>query len=288
MQIERCGVCGWPVPKGRPCPRGCGTLMAAGAPTQTVGAAAAVAPPVPPPTAPPARAPEAARTPPAIHCESRVAKRLAGPSGLGGYLLLPIIGLFITIFWNARYLIQTLIPLYRSTAWAALATPGAPEYHWLWRPLILFETFGAVAMAITPVALLIMIFRRRRAARRYTIAFYVFSCVVGAADAIACLLVMVGWLRSLGLTETANAISSDALRTLAGVVALAAIWIPYFIRSRRVRNTLSNPPLPGQADPAYFVAAGEKGRASRRRVDGRRPYHRGHHRSGRGRSLHAQ
>jgi hypothetical protein len=274
MQIERCPVCGWPAPKGRPCPRGCGsprlvsTSPAYAAPVQgpyvarpqeAAAALAAVAleAPAPETAAPPA---------PVVRAESRLAQRLAGPSGLGGYLLLPIIGLFVTIFLNARYLTQTLIPLYRSPAWPRLTTPGSPAYHWLWQPLILFETFGAVVMAIAPIAVLILIFRKRRAARGYAIAFYAFCCVVGAADAAAGLLVMVGWFRSLGETATADAISSDAWQIIARVLALAAIWIPYFIRSRRVKNTLINPPLPVQVDPAYFMAAGDTRPTSRRRA----------------------
>jgi tetratricopeptide (TPR) repeat protein len=275
MEIERCSVCGWPAPKGRPCPRGCASVRPASPPPAPVSvvapaavAASAIAAPVAAPVmvaqTPP---PEVVASPaPGIRPDSRTAQRLAGPRGLGGYLLLPIIGLFATIFWNARYLIQTLIPLYRSSGWAALTTPGNPQYHWLWQPLILFETFGAVVMAIAPIALLIMIFRKRRAARRYVIAFYAFACVVGAVDAGACLLVMVDWLRSIGLTEAASALSTDAVQTLLSVFVLAAIWIPYFVRSRRVKNTLNNPALPGQVDPAHFMAAGDAKPAGRRRA----------------------
>ena len=260
MEIERCPVCGWPAPKGRPCPRGCGSVRPVSAPPIATEAVAPV-------MIAPATAPEATQSPtPGIRADSRIAQRLAGPSGLGGYLILPIIGLFATIFWNARYLIQTLIPLYHSSDWAALTTPGSPEYHWLWQPLTLFETFGAVVMAIAPIALLIMIFRKRRAARRYIIAFYAFCCVVGAVDAGACLLVMVDWLRSLGLTETANTISSDALQTLAAVFVLAAAWIPYLVRSRRVKNTLINPAVQGGVDPAHLVAAGDAKLSGRRRA----------------------
>jgi hypothetical protein len=43
MEIVRCPVCGWPAPKGRPCPRGCGSRSAAYAPA----AAPAVVAPAP-------------------------------------------------------------------------------------------------------------------------------------------------------------------------------------------------------------------------------------------------
>ena len=35
MEMERCPACGWPAPKGRPCPRGCGAIVpSASAPAQ--------------------------------------------------------------------------------------------------------------------------------------------------------------------------------------------------------------------------------------------------------------
>jgi len=89
----------------------------------------------------------------------RASRRPAGPAGIGGYLLLPVIGLILTVCWNAWNIYHDLLPFRQSEAWSALTTPGSDIYHWLWQPLALFEVFTAVMMVIAPLALLVLIFR---------------------------------------------------------------------------------------------------------------------------------
>jgi hypothetical protein len=169
MEMERCPACGWPAPKGRPCPRGCGAV--------TPGAPAA------PYSSPPRHAPPATESPvvypaPAVEnavtvqaTERRIARRRSGPAGIGGFLLLPVIGLILTICWNAWHIYHDLLPFRRSEAWTSLTTPGSDIYHWLWQPLALFEVFTAIMMVIAPIALLVLVYRNRRSARSFIIAF---------------------------------------------------------------------------------------------------------------------
>jgi hypothetical protein len=290
MKIERCPVCGWPAAIGKPCPRGCGgawSLSAAvsHAPAEHVVETSA-APPIAatvypvsgsvaptdayaPPAIPadaysPPATPAGAYTLPAdapyatpIRPDRRLAQHLAGPAGIGGFLLLPIVGLVLSAGWNVWTLVRDFIPLFRSSVWGVLTTPDSPTYYWLWKPLILFEAFAAVVMVLAPLALLVMLFRRRRSARRWVIVFYVFCCVCAAIDSVAALLFVVDWLRSVaGLPDTAEAISSAATQGLYRTFLLAAIWIPYFVRSRRVKSTLVNPQSSLQSDvPQSRVAA---------------------------------
>ena len=228
MEMERCPACGWPAPRGRPCPRGCGAVT-------------------PPTVAVPA-------------LERRSSRRHARPAGIGGLLLLPVIGLILTICWNAWNIYHDLLPFRQSEAWNALTTPGSDIYHWLWHPLALFEVFTAIVMVIAPIALLVLIFRKRRSARGFTIAFYAFCCVAVAVDSGAALLFTVQWLRSIGLDETASAVSASALYSLYQVGVLAAVWIPYLLLSRRVKNTFIKPAPAADVDPAYFMAAAGRGK----------------------------
>jgi tetratricopeptide (TPR) repeat protein len=192
--------------------------------------------------------------------ERRTSRRRAGPAGIGGLLLLPVIGLILTICWNGWSIYHDLLPFRQSEAWTALTTPGSDIYHWLWQPLALFEVFTAIVMVIAPIALLVLIFRKRRSARGFTVAFYVFCCVAAAVDSGAGLLFMVGWLRSIGLNEAASAISTNSLYGLYQVAVLAAVWIPYLLLSRRVKNTFVNPAPTEEVDPAYVLTAADQGK----------------------------
>lgn len=295
MEMERCPACGWPAPKGRPCPRGCGAIVpSASAPAQTQEPRAAQTGPayartnepvypsvdVPAPAAPPATyqapptesaaaslaaSPQAATAP---EVGRRASRRHAGPAGIGGYLLLPIVGLILMIGWNAWSIYHDLLPFRRSEAWTALTDPGSDIYHWLWQPLALFEVFTAVVMVIAPIALLALIFRKRRSARGFTVGFYVFCIVAVAVDSGAALLFMAGWLRSIGLEAAASVISTNALYGLYQVAVLAAVWIPYFLLSRRVKNTFVGPVPAAQVDPAYFMAAADQGKKGNGRLRG--------------------
>lgn len=302
MEMQRCPVCGWPTPKGRPCPRGCAATATGAPPARptrpaspvkpgqpaAVGQPAQPAPVVPQPVytqtayAPPEPVP--AQAPPAVidaasddvaavagepsaHPESRRArKRTAGPSGIGGWLILPVIGLLGTLGWSAWNLVRDLIPLFGSEEWSQLTTPGSPAYHYLWQPWVLFDTFALIVMVLAPIALLTLIFRKRRSTPRWMITFYVFCIVAMAVDAGIGLLVMVHWLRAAGLSDPADALYTVSLRNLCQVLVLAVIWIPYFWRSRRVKKTFVNPQPLDAVDPAYFMAAAEAKRGGRGRV----------------------
>lgn len=265
MQMDRCPACGWPTPQGRPCPRGCGASVPM-PPKQPVYFQPTYAPPV---QVQSAYAPSAAAGPGvAPVLDRRVSRRRTGPTGIGGFLILPVIGLILTVCWNGWAIYHDFLPFRESEAWAALTTPGSGIYHRLWQPLTLFELFATIVMIIAPMALLGLIFGKRRSARGFTVAFYVFCCVAVALDSGAYLLFMVHWLRSIGLGEAATTMSADALYGLYQVAALAAVWIPYFLLSRRVRNTFVNPVPAARTNPARSIASAGRNRSGNGRLRG--------------------
>jgi tetratricopeptide (TPR) repeat protein len=250
MEIQRCPVCGWPTPKGRPCPRGCGRLPVDYSP---VGGAAPKQPAVAQPEALP---------------ERRSARRRArAPSGIGGWLILPIIGLVATLCLSAWSLFWDIIPIIRSDTWAKLTSPSSETYHWLWQPWMLFDAFAMVVMVLAPIVLLVMIFRKHRTAPRYVIIFYVFCIVALAFDAFAGLFVLVGWLHAHAFDSIADTVRLASLRDCGQALALAAIWIPYFRLSKRVKNTFVAPRSAAAVDDPALAAAPARARPiGRRRV----------------------
>ncbi len=228
------------------------------------------APAYPPAAMPPAQPPtypfenEAAELEPL----RRAAKRKSGPYGVGGFLLLPMLGLILIMCWSAWTVYDQFMPFRQSDAYAALTTPGSPIYHWLWQPFTLFQVFAAAVMFLAPIALLSMISGKRTGARGYTVAFYVFCCLAAGVSSGASILLMVDALRSSGLTDAAADVTTYAMRNLYQTGALALIWIPYMLGSRRVRNTFAAPVADADIDPAYFMAASELRRKKGRRSSG--------------------
>jgi hypothetical protein len=58
---------------------------------------------------------------------------------LGGWLILPAIGLLGFLVRTLAQLIKAIETLVGSKAWTILTTPGSPEYHPNWAPLIVYE-----------------------------------------------------------------------------------------------------------------------------------------------------
>jgi len=273
MEIERCPSCGWPGAKGRPCPR-CHVPVAivselpsktsrrarrneSPAQTQveysTPPTAQYSAPPQPSVDAPPFVA-ESPVQPAAERRSGRRKRSLSAPAGLGGWLVLPIIGLFLTILWNARSLIFDYLPFYGSSAWGDLTTPGSHLYLPLFEGLYLFETFCAGVLTVAPAILLVLIFQKHRVAPRLMVAFYAFVCMSGCIEAGVLLTVYPNWMNSVALSDLAGTATTQAARALLQVLILGAVWIPYFLRSKRVKNTFVNPTEVGELETGMFAA----------------------------------
>ncbi len=149
-------------------------------------------------------------------------------SGIGGWLILPIIGLFVTIFRLGNILLGTFFPLLASGNWRPLTTPGSEHYDPLWGPLLVFEAAGNLVFLIWSVVLLILLFSKSAGFPKTMIAFIVYNIAFLAIDMILC--------RHLSSMEGDL---GDGSMELARTVVGALIWIPYFLRSERVKNTFT-------------------------------------------------
>jgi len=55
-----------------------------------------------------------------------------GPRGIGGWLILPILGLVFTSVYGLLGLATIHLPLFTRGYWSAVTTLGAAAYHPLW------------------------------------------------------------------------------------------------------------------------------------------------------------
>jgi hypothetical protein len=71
-----------------------------------------------------------------------------GPKGIGGWLILPLIGLCLTPINTARDLLQLTEVMREPELWAALTTPGQPTYRPLWKALFLTQFVGSALLLV--------------------------------------------------------------------------------------------------------------------------------------------
>ena len=146
----------------------------------------------------------------------------AGPKGIGGWLLLPTIYLFISVLISFGYLIFTLIFI-NSSEWKQLLT--SPEVHPYFKEAIYFEMACNGLLLLFTIYLIVLLFKKKRIFPKAIISYYLLSIVI---DIVVTLLV--------------NNVSMDNEKTSfsGSGILLSIIWIIYFRVSKRVRNTFVN------------------------------------------------
>lgn len=136
------------------------------------------------------------------------------PSGIGGWLILPAIGIVAA---PVRFLVNLwdYLPLFDGI------TPGTMVHAMLIAEVICWVGFLGLA-ALTAV----QFFGRKVNAPKLYIALLVGQVVFVAADALAAAILF-----------NAQALDVDIEIAFGMLLAACAIWIPYFLYSVRVRNT---------------------------------------------------
>ncbi len=164
--------------------------------------------------------------------------RKNGPEGLGGWLILVIIGLGLSLVRIPWTICTTLVPLLFDGTLAQLSDPQSAAYHPLWLPLIVFEFVGNLIMMGLAATTLLLMCMRSRYTPAMAITLYASSVGFISLDLLACNMIP-------ALAE--QPVDGESLRELGRSLFAALIWIPYFLVSKRVRATFTRhwPTLPG-------------------------------------------
>jgi hypothetical protein len=152
------------------------------------------------------------------------------PSGLKGWLILPILGLCIFPIRITIYLINDFLPLFQEGSWEILTTPGSEMYHHLWAPLLIFEIGGNLLFIAFAVALLFLLFTKSYRFPTLFILFIVLNLVF-----VVCDFFLGGLIPAVAAVNDESAVR-ELVRSFLGLI----IWGPYFLYSRRVKNTFVN------------------------------------------------
>jgi hypothetical protein len=147
--------------------------------------------------------------------------------GIGGWLILPLIGLFISPIRVAISVFGDLVPIFTEGRWNVLTTPGSDAYHPLWAPLIIFEYAGNAVFIIFSIVLLVFFFRKSRLLPKLIISYLILNALFVAGDFFLADLIP-------AVAEQSN---PQAAKELVRAIIGAIVWIPYFLVSKRVKQT---------------------------------------------------
>lgn len=151
------------------------------------------------------------------------------PSGLGGWLILPMLGLMFTPLRIGVALVVTFLPIFTEGYWEILTTPGSEAYHALWAPLIIFEIIGNLFFLLGSIVLLVLFFKKHCRFPKLMIIYLLLNVAYVGGD----------YFLSGLIPAVAEEEDPESIKELVRAVVAAAVWIPYFIKSERVKNTFT-------------------------------------------------
>jgi hypothetical protein len=168
-------------------------------------------------------------------------RRLPPPDwGIGGWLILPVIGLFVSCIGSLYLLFRGVIPILRS--WDTFTSPDSSLYHPLLGPYFGFITFIDIAILVVSIFLLVLIFKRKRILPTIIIYAYTAFVFVTLVNFVAIVTFIYQFMAERGDTAEASSLVTQGIVdvVLRGIIT-CGIWIPYFLYSKRVRNTFDQP-----------------------------------------------
>jgi hypothetical protein len=147
--------------------------------------------------------------------------------GLGGWLIIVGIGIVVGPFKN----IITIVPIYErifeGDVWNNLTTPGTSAYHPFWSTFISLEIILNAGLLIATVYLAYLFFTKRKQFPKFYIGLAVFTLVFIFIDALGSKVVF----------PNEPFFDPDFTKQLIQSLLVVVIWVPYMLRSKRVKAT---------------------------------------------------
>lgn len=150
-------------------------------------------------------------------------------AGIGGWLVLVGLGIVVSPLGIVVKLLPTYLKLFTDGSWLVLTTPGSAVYHPLWMPYLLIEVIVNAGLFVAWVWIATRFFARKQNFPRLYISILTFTIAFQFLDALAITVV----------SPTETVFDPDTIKELGWSIIEAMIWIPYMLRSKRVRATFT-------------------------------------------------
>ena len=151
----------------------------------------------------------------------------AGPKGIGGWLVLPIIGFVGVILLTFKNLLETFSKENMVGLEAIFDATSGPLAT-LKIPLALSFIAGIIVIASASYCLLMIVNKDHKIVKFATV-HYLILAVAGLVDLWA------GFVLEAAVPSAP--LGNDVIKGAMQGILVAAVWIPYFRKSRRVKNT---------------------------------------------------
>jgi hypothetical protein len=147
--------------------------------------------------------------------------------GLGGWLVLVGFGLIVAPIRMVIDLVRTYLPLFQEDAFAQLTTPGSQFYNPPLAQFILAESiYNVISIAVLGY-LICLFFRKHRRFPRLYVWYILISLAFTLSDA---------WYAARTFPNE-NVPDDETVADFSRTLLTALIWVPYMLRSQRVRAT---------------------------------------------------
>lgn len=152
----------------------------------------------------------------------------AGPVGIGGWLILPMIGFVGTIGLTLKNLVEA----YQQREGLEIIFSSSAAGFGEMRVAVVASLIGGLVVIASALASLVLIAKKHRMLSRVATVHYVFLLAASLCEL---------WGDNV-ISRVIPGTGSDpnAVRDVVRTAFAASIWIPYFNLSKRVRNTFTN------------------------------------------------
>ncbi len=168
---------------------------------------------------------------PYVEASSLAGTDVLEPVGIKGWLVIVAIGRILAPLILLYNIFIATLPLFTSGMLEELSNPANEYYSPLWKPLVMFELVGNILFLILNVVLLYWFFAKKKKFIAGFIATILSSLIFNLFDVFLMMQLQSTYATDLGL-DYASVIIGPAVNFL--------IWVPYVLKSLRVKNTFIN------------------------------------------------